>query len=403
MLSSIYFFVFKGNLLIRVVISIVLAISMAMFFPEISTHFKILGDLFIQVLKSIAPILVFVLLIASISGQKTYIQKSIRFIILLYFLSTFLASLLSVMMSFAFPVTLPLSLTNTQNVGLGTVPDVISSLLLGMLENPIKALYHSNYISILFWAILIGFGVRSASEMTKVFFQNMSDILSKIVSLAISFAPFGIFGILSSTLAIEGTESLKLYSQIILLLVVTMMIMAFIINPLLVYAFNKKNPYPLIWSAVKTSGITAFFTRSSVANIPVNLKICEELKLDKNVYSVTIPLGATINMAGAAITITILTLATVHTLGEPLYFITTLLLCFLASICAAGSSGIAGGSIMLIPVACNLFGLSPEISGMVMGIGFVIGIIQDSMETALNSSSDVVLTATGCSYFDAKN
>ncbi|MCV2503297.1 MAG: serine/threonine transporter SstT, partial [Neisseriaceae bacterium] len=337
-------FIFRGNLLLRIAIAIVLAILVSLFFPELSVHFKILGDLFIQALKSVAPILVFILLIASISGQKAYAQKSIRFIIVLYLLSTFLAALLSVMMSFAFPITLPLSLSdNTQTTSLNTVSEVLSSLLLGMLDNPIKALYNGNYISILFWAILIGFGVRNTSQMTKKFFQDMSNVLSKIVSLMINFAPFGIFGILSSTLATQGTESLKQYSQIILLLVFTMLMMAFIVNPLLVYIINKENPYPLIWIATKTSGVTAFFTRSSVANIPVNLKICEELKLDKNVYSVTIPLGATINMAGAAITITILTLAAVHTLGQPSYFITTLLLCFLASICAAGSSGIAGG------------------------------------------------------------
>ena len=384
----------NGNLIVQIIVGIICGILVGLFSKELASSASILGTLFVGALKSIAPILVFILVATAIATKKVGVQIGMKPIIYLYVIGTFCAALIAVTVSYLFPTEIILMDVSTTSL---TPPDSITSVLknvlFNMVDNPIHALQTGNFIGILLWAIALGFAMHYSSDETKNVFFDLSKGVTSIVKFIIKLAPFGIFGLVANTVAQTGLEALLSYSKLLLLLVGTMLFMAFIINPIIVFIKMKKNPYPLIFTAIKESGITAFFTRSSAANIPVNLNLCKKLKLHEDTYSISIPLGATINMSGAAVTITILTLATVHTLGISVDIGTALLLSIVAAVAACGASGVAGGSLLLIPLACSLFGISNDIAMQVVAIGFVIGVVQDSMETALNSSTDVVFTA----------
>ncbi len=384
----------KGNLVVQILIGIVLGVIVASISPELASAASILGSLFVGALKAIAPILVFVLVATAIATKEVGGQTNIKPIIKLYLIGTFLASLTAVLASFLFPV--EIVLMDASNVNL-TPPDsvisVLKTVLFNMVDNPVNALMTGNFIGILVWAIAIGVAMHYSSDETKNVFFDVSAGITKIVRFIIKLAPFGIFGLVANTFAQTGFESLIGYGKLLMVLVGTMFFIAFVINPIIVFFKIKQNPFPLIFTCVKESGITAFFTRSSAANIPVNMNLCKKLDLHEDTYSVSIPLGATTNMAGAAVTITVLTLATVHTLGMSIDIPTALLLSLVSALAACGASGVAGGSLLLIPLACSLFGISNDIALQVVAIGFIIGVIQDSLETALNSSTDVVFTA----------
>ena len=391
----------NGNLVIQILVGIVLGIIVAMISKDLAMSFSILGTLFIKALKAIAPILVFILVAAAIVKKEVGVKSNMRPIITLYFIGTFLAALVAVIASFLFPTKLVLlDIPTEQLTHPGNILDVLKTILFNIVDNPINAILTGNFIGILAWAIALGFAMHYSSSETKKLFEDASIGITKIVKFIIKLAPLGIFGLVAETFAQTGFASLIAYSQLLLVLVGSMLFVAFIINPLIVYIKIKSNPYPLVLTCIKESGITAFFTRSSAANIPINLNLCKKLKLNENTYSISIPLGATINMAGAAVTITVLTLATVHTLGINIDIGTAILLSVIASISACGASGVAGGSLLLIPLACSLFGISNDVALQVVAIGFVISVVQDSMETALNSSTDVIFTAA-CHKKDA--
>ena len=384
----------NGNLVIQILVGIVLGIIVAMISKDLAMSFSILGTLFIKALKAIAPILVFILVAAAIVKKEVGVKSNMRPIITLYFIGTFLAALVAVIASFLFPTKLVLlDVPTEQLTHPGNILDVLKTILFNIVDNPINAILTGNFIGILAWAIALGFAMHYSSSETKKLFEDASIGITKIVKFIIKLAPFGIFGLVAETFAQTGFASLIAYSQLLLVLVGSMLFVAFIINPFIVYIKIKSNPYPLVFTCIKESGITAFFTRSSAANIPINLSLCKKLNLNEDTYSISIPLGATINMAGAAVTITVLTLATVHTLGIQIDIGTALLLSVIASISACGASGVAGGSLLLIPLACSLFGISNDVALQVVAIGFVISVVQDSMETALNSSTDVIFTA----------
>ena len=384
----------NGNLVIQILVGIVLGIIVAMISKDLAMSFSILGTLFIKALKAIAPILVFILVAAAIVKKEVGVKSNMRPIITLYFIGTFLAALVAVIASFLFPTKLVLlDIPTEQLTHPGNILDVLKTILFNIVDNPINAILTGNFIGILAWAIALGFAMHYSSSETKKLFEDASIGITKIVKFIIKLAPFGIFGLVAETFAQTGFASLIAYSQLLLVLVGSMLFVAFIINPIIVYIKIKSNPYPLVFTCIKESGITAFFTRSSAANIPINLSLCKKLNLNEDTYSISIPLGATINMAGAAVTITVLTLATVHTLGIQIDIGTALLLSVIASISACGASGVAGGSLLLIPLACSLFGISNDVALQVVAIGFVISVVQDSMETALNSSTDVIFTA----------
>lgn len=381
------------NIIYRILGGLLLGIILALVFPDASA-ISLLGTIFVNALKGIAPLLVFFLVISSLCHAGQSHGGIIRTVIFLYLFSTLLAAVIAVIASFLFPVTLTLQNTAADMAAPQSITDVFNTLLLNIVANPVDSLANANYIGILAWAVLLGFGLRVAGEPTKKVFSDISSAISKVVTWIISFAPFGILGLVYSAITENGLSIFTEYGKLLALLIGCMLFIYFVTNPLLVFLCIRQNPFPLILKCLKDSAITAFFTRSSAANIPVNMKICEELKLDKNTYSVTIPLGATINMNGAAITITVMTLAAVHTLGIEVSFPTAIILSLLATLSACGASGVAGGSLLLIPMACSLFNIPNDIAMQVVGIGFIIGVIQDSMETALNSSSDLLLSAT---------
>ena len=384
----------NGNLVIQILVGIVLGVIVAMISKELAMSFSILGTLFIKALKAIAPVLVLVLVATAIMKKEVGVETGMKPILTLYFIGTFLSALVAVVVSFIFPTTLVLLEVSTEQLSHpGSIIEVLKTVLFNIVDNPVNALQTGNFIGILAWAIALGFAMHYSSNETKKVFEDVSHGVTKIVKFIIKLAPFGIFGLVAETFAQTGFTALLGYSQLLLVLVGTMLFVAFVINPIIVYIKIKSNPYPLVLTCIKESGITAFFTRSSAANIPVNLNLCKKLNLNEDTYSISIPLGATINMAGAAVTITILTLATVHTLGISIDIGTALLLSVIASIAACGVSGVAGGSLLLIPLACSLFGISNDIALQVVAIGFVISVVQDSMETALNSSTDVIFTA----------
>ncbi|MDV7104841.1 serine/threonine transporter SstT [Vibrio sp. TH_r3] len=386
----------SGNLVLQIVVGIIFGIVLATIAPESAKDAGLIGSLFVGALKAVAPILVFILVAASIANQKKGQKTQMRPIITLYLIGTFTAALTAVLLSFAFPTTLTLvagaeGTTPPQGIG-----EVLHTLLFKLVDNPVNAIKEANYIGILVWAVGLGLALHHASESTKIVFQDLSHGVSQIVRFIIRLAPFGIFGLVASTFATTGFDALAGYIQLLVVLLSSMLIIALVVNPVIVWIKTKQNPYPLVFRCLRESGVTAFFTRSSAANIPVNMTLCEKLELDEDTYSVSIPLGATINMAGAAITITVLTLAAVHTMGINIDLPTALLLSLVASVSACGASGVAGGSLLLIPLACSLFGISNDVAMQVVGVGFIIGVIQDSAETALNSSTDVIFTAAIC-------
>jgi serine/threonine transporter len=381
------------SLVKRIIIGLVLGVLLALFIPQYAAPVGIFGALFVGALKAIAPILVFFLVISAISQAQASHKSYIKSIMLLYMLGTFLAGLIAVIVSFLFPVTIKLTEGIENITPPGNIVEVLKNLLMNAVDNPVSALANANYIGVLAWALVIGFALKNAPASTKVMMTDFSNALTLVVKWIIELAPFGIMGLVFVTVSEQGISTLLGYGQLLALLVGSMLLMALVINPLIAYIMMRQNPYPLVFKCLKESGITAFFTRSSAANIPVNMELCENLKLDKDVYSISIPLGATVNMTGAAITITVLTLAAVHTLGITVDFGTALLLSIVAAVSASGASGVAGGSLLLIPLACSLFGIPDDVAMQVVGVGFVIGVIQDSVETALNSSTDVLFTA----------
>ncbi|PLC54962.1 serine/threonine transporter SstT [Pollutimonas nitritireducens] len=388
-------FVSSGSLVTQILAGLILGVLLAYFFPGAAKYVELLGELFISALKSVAPILVFVLVAASIANHKRGEKTRIGSILILYIVGTFAAALVAVIASFLFPLTLQLKSGVAELSPPGNIGDVLTTLLMNIVDNPIRALANGNYIGILAWAIAIGIALRHAHGATKNVIADLSLSISFIVKIVIRLAPIGIFGLVASTIANTGFGALFDYARLLALLLGCMAFVALVVNPLIVFAKLRRNPYPLVFTCLRESGITAFFTRSSAANIPVNLALCKRLGLHEDTYSVSIPLGATINMAGAAVTITVLTLAAVNTLGIVVDLPMALLLSIVATVCACGASGVAGGSLLLIPLACSLFGISDDIAIQVVGVGFIIGVLQDSAETALNSSTDVLFTAAG--------
>ncbi|MGL6105871.1 serine/threonine transporter SstT [Romboutsia sp.] len=382
------------SLVKRIIAGLIIGIILALVVPQ-ATPIAMFGSLFVGALKGVAPILVFFLVMAAISQHKEGKKTNMKSIVVLYLLGTFLAAMVAVVGSFLFPMELQLSAA--AGVGdltpPGGVGEVLKTLLLNVVKNPVESLATANYIGILAWALVFGLALKNSSEATKNIIVNISDAVSQVVRWVISFAPFGIMGLVFDTIATSGIESLFSYGQLIVLLVGCMAFVALVVNPIIAFIGMKRNPYPLVFKCLRESGLTAFFTRSSAANIPVNMGLCKELGLDEDTYSVSIPLGATINMGGAAITISVLALAAANTVGVAVDLPTAIILSILAAVSACGASGVAGGSLLLVPLACSLFGIPNEIAMQVVGVGFIVGVIQDSCETALNSSTDVLYTA----------
>ena len=381
------------SLIIRIAIGLVLGAVLGMLIPN-ATAIGILGNVFVGALKAIAPILVFVLVLSSVANAKGGVGKRFRTVIMLYMLSTALAAFTAVIGSFLFPVTIQLA-DATESTAPGGIGEVLSNLLNNMVQNPVKAIAEGNYVGILTWAIVIGIAIKQiASENTKKITVDISEAVSQTVRWIINLAPFGIFGLVFSAVSTSGLEIFSEYGKLLLLLVGCMLVVAFVIDPFVVFLCLRRNPYPLVFKCLKESGITAFFTRSSAANIPINMNLCERMGLDKDFYSVSIPLGSTINMDGAAITITVMTLAVANTMGVSVDIPTAFILAIIATLGACGASGVAGGSLLLIPMACSLFGIGNDIAMQAVAVGFIIGVVQDSLETAINSSGDAMFTAT---------
>jgi serine/threonine transporter len=370
--------------------------------PEAAQSLSILGLFFVSALKAVAPILVFVLVASAIANQNTDGDVSLKPIVGLYFFGTLMAAFVAVALSFLFPTTLTLNLVGAiENPPQGLL-EILHTLLFKMVVNPIDAIASANFVGILVWGIALGFAMKKSSESSKLFMFDISHAIAALVKMVIKLAPIGIFGLVANTVATTGFETIGEYGHLVAVLLASMLTIALIVNPMIVFALTRQNPYPLVFTCLRESGITAFFTRSSAANIPVNMALCEKLGVHEDVYSISVPLGATVNMAGAAITITVLTLAAAHTLGMQIDFGTAILLSVVASISACGASGVAGGSLLLVPLACGLFGIAGDIAMQVVAIGFVIGVIQDSAETALNSSTDVVFSAAASQYVASK-
>jgi len=388
------------GLISQIIIAIILGCILAITAPDVAESFSMLGSLFVNALKAVAPILVLVLVASSIANQKENSDANLKPIIGLYLIGTLSAALVAVVMSFIFPSSLTLNLAGaTANPPQG-LAEVLSTLAFKVVDNPINAVATGNFIGILAWGLGLGFALKRANSSTKIMVHDIADAVSSIVKIVIRFAPLGIFGLVANTIATTGFSALGEFSHLVLVLIGSMLIIALLVNPLIVFLMMRRNPYPLVFTCLRGSGITAFFTRSSAANIPVNMALCKKLDLHEDTYSVSIPLGATINMAGAAITITVLTLAAANSVGIEVDFATAILLSVIASISACGASGVAGGSLLLIPLACGLFGINMDIAMQVVAIGFIIGVIQDSAETALNSSTDVVFSAAASHHLN---
>lgn len=383
----------SGSLVLQIAIGIVLAVVLSQVSPGTAQKSMLFGNLFVQALKAVAPVLVLLLVASAIANRKASHTAQMRPIILMYLVGTMLAALLAVGMSTFFPTTLVLQVPDAVVNAPQGIAEVLNTMLLKLVDNPVNAVLTGNFIGILVWGVALGIVLHHASDTTRQMLQDLADGITQIVRIVIRFAPLGIFGLVAGNLAESGLSVLGGYVQILTVLIGAMIIVALLINPAIVWFMTRRNPYPLVFTALRESGITAFFTRSSAANIPVNLALCERLNLEKDTYSMSIPLGATINMGGAAITITVLTLAAVNTLGIQVDLATAFLLSVVAALSACGASGVAGGSLLLIPLACSLFGISNDIAMQVVAVGFVISILQDSAETALNSSTDVVFTA----------
>ena len=376
-----------------IIVGLVLGVLIGWLAPSAGIALGILGTLFVGALKAVAPILVFVLVLAAISKQRSGDEVYVKPVLIMYMFGTFLAALTAVGASFLFPIEMVLVNTNIEQVPPANLKEVLTNLLMSLVANPVNAVANANYIGILAWAIIIGFALRQAGDTTRGVVSDFADAISQEVKWVIALAPFGILGLVANTVAETGFEALKGYANILMVLVGCMLFIALVANPLIVLVKTGKNPYPLVLTCLRESGITAFFTRSSAANIPVNMNLAHKLGLHEDTYSVTIPLGATINMAGAAITINVLTLAAAHTLGIEVSFASALLLSLVATVSAGGASGVPGGSLLLIPLAASLFSIPNDIAMQVVAVGFIIGVIQDSAETALNSSTDILFTA----------
>lgn len=382
------------SLVKRILIGLILGILLAITIPDTFSWVSIFGNFFVGALKAMAPVLVLVLVIQAIANHRSGTKTNMKMILILYAIGTFSAGAIGVIASFLFPTTLTLKMSAEDVSPPEGIAEVFETLLFNVVSNPVNALMNANYIGILAWAVLLGIALKKAADSTKTMIDNLSEAISTIVRWVIEFAPIGIMGLVFDAIATSGLSTLVEYGKLLIVLLGCMFFVALVINPLITFIFTKQNPYPLVWMTLKESAIFAFFTRSSAANIPVNLALCEKLGLNKDTYSVSIPLGATINMAGAAITISVLTLAASHTLGIEVDVMTAIILVVLSALSAAGASGVPGGSLLLIPVACSLFGISNDIAMQVVAVGFIIGVLQDSCETALNSSSDVLFTAT---------
>lgn len=382
----------KPPLILRIFIGLVIGVVLGLFVPQ-AEFVNVFGNIFVGALKAIAPVLVFVLVIASLASAGEGIGGRFKKVIFFYMLSTFLAAVIAVVASFIFKVTIPLAQAAEQAAPTG-LGEVFKSLLTKMVENPLSAIIGGNYIGILFWAVVMGLALRAANDQTKNVLSDISAGVSKVVAWVIQFAPFGIMGLVYASVGEYGLEIFTDYGKLLLLLVGCMLGVALIVDPIIVAIALRRNPYPLVFRCFRESGVTAFFTRSSAANIPVNMKLCEKLGLDKEYYSVAIPLGATINMDGAAITITVMSLAAAFSQGGNVNILLAILLSFVATLGACGASGVAGGSLLLIPMACSLFGIGQDIAMQVVAVGFIIGVVQDSLETAINSAGDVIFCAT---------
>ncbi len=381
------------SLVLRIVIGLIIGAALALLCPK-QEWIGIFGDIFVGALKAIAPILVFVLVSSALAQSRQKMGGQFGSVVVLYLISTFMAAVIAVCASFVFPVDITIK---GVEAAAQEAPDSIGSIFQGLLgnivANPVASMANANYLGILFWAVVLGLFLRKAGDSTKQFLADAADAVSDAVRFVISFAPFGIMGLVFAAVSTSGLEIFTEYGTLLIILVGCMLVSALVVNPIMTFICTRKNPYPLVFKCLKESGVTAFFTRSSAANIPVNMKLCESLGLDREFYSVSIPLGATVNMAGAAVTITTMTMAAVHTMGIEVNFATAILLSVMAALGACGASGVAGGSLLLIPMACSLFGIGNDIAMQVVGVGFIIGVIQDSVETAVNSSSDALFTA----------
>ncbi|MBQ2936699.1 MAG: serine/threonine transporter SstT [Lachnospiraceae bacterium] len=381
------------SLILRIAIGLILGAILGVFLPG-ATVISILGDVFVGALKAIAPVLVFVLVMSSVANAKGGVGKRFRTVVILYMVSTCLAAFTAVIGSFLFPVTMHLT-DAADNTAPGGIGEVLGNLLNNMVQNPVTAIANGNYIGILTWAIIFGLAMKQlASENTKKLTVDLSDAVSQAVRWIINLAPFGIMGLVFYSVSTNGLEIFTEYGKLLLLLVGCMLVVALVVDPLIVFVCLRRNPYPLVFKCFKESGVTAFFTRSSAANIPINMNLCEKLGLEKDFYSVSIPLGATINMDGAAITITVMALTVANTMGISVDIPTAFILAIIATLGACGASGVAGGSLLLIPLACSLFGIGNDIAMQAVAVGFIIGVVQDSLETAINSSGDVMFAAT---------
>lgn len=381
------------SLILRIAIGLVIGAILGVAAPSF-TVVSLFGTIFVGALKAVAPVLVFILVISAICNAKGGVGKQFRLVIFLYMLTTFIAAAVAVIASFAFPVTLTLADAVTDTAPPSGIGEVMKTLLSNIVANPVGSLVNANYIGILAWAVVFGLALKkAASDNTKSALGQFADAVSQAVRWVIALAPFGIMGLVFDSVSQNGLSIFVDYGKLLLVLVGCMLFIALVVNPIIAFICLRRNPYPLVFRCLKESGVTAFFTRSSAANIPINMQLCEKLGLNKDLYSVSIPLGATINMDGAAITITVMTLAAAHTMGIAVDVPTAILLSFLATIAACGASGVAGGSLLLIPMACSLFGISNDIAMQVVGVGFIIGVVQDSFETAINSAGDVLFAA----------
>ncbi len=386
---------YRETALIKLIaIGLILGIIIAVMVPSLIPVVSVFGKFFVSALKGVAPILVFVLVINAMAQKNADTDSAMRPIIKLYVIGTFFASLVAVSASFLFPTTLELQIANAEIAPPNGITEVLQNVLMNIVDNPIHALTNANYIGILAWAVLLGVALHRASEATIASLKDLAAAVTQVVQWVIRIAPFGIMGLVADAIGTSGVDALIGYAHLLAVLLGSFFTVALVMNPLIVFLKLHRNPYPLVFATLRESGIYAFFTRSSAANIPVNMDLCKRLRLNEDVYSISIPLGATINMAGAAITIAVLSLATAHTLGIEVDLLTALLLCIISTVGACGASGVAGGSLLLIPVACASFGIDNDIAMQVVGVGFIIGVLQDSCETALNSSSDVLFTAT---------
>ena len=392
-MRALFQFINKFSLIQQICVGLLIGTGIAVWAPEHAVKLSLLGTIFVGALKGVAPVLVFFLVIAAVSRHRSGQKTGMRSIIVLYLIGTFASAAIAVVGSFLFPTTLLLTASPADTAPPSGITAVLSTLLTNIVENPVKAILGGNYIGILGWALLFGFALRHAANETKDVMASISDAITLAVQWIIKVAPLGIMGLVAQSIGENGLGALLTYGKLLLVLLGCMFAVALIINPLIVAIVMKRNPYPLVFRCLRESGVTAFFTRSSAANIPVNMDLAKRLGITPDTYSISIPLGATINMGGAAITITVMALAAVSTLGIQVDVATAILLSIIATISACGASGVAGGSLLLIPLACSLFGISNDVAMQVVGVGFIIGVIQDSTETALNSSTDILFTA----------